>query len=303
MLITSLTNPRVKHVVALRDKKSAREDSGLMLIEGFEELSLALACGAQPRTLFYCSEIFRKGTDVQLQQQIAATGAELVECTRPVFEKIAYRDGPDGWLAVVDRPAFGLMTFDGSHGGAPLHDGSHGGAPLHDGSHGGAPLLVVAEAMEKPGNFGAVLRTCDAAGVTGFISCDPIADLSNPNIVRASVGTLFSVPVAEASNEETLRWLRHHRIKVVATTPNPGPDGKLPLDFTQADLTQPVAILLGTEKFGLSDFWLNNADIRVRIPMLGRVNSLNVATSAALLIYEAVKQRGKTTDDRRPTTT
>ena len=283
MLITSLTNPRVKHVVALRDKKSAREDSGLMLIEGFEELSLALACGAQPRTLFYCSEIFRKGTDVQLQQQIAATGAELVECTRPVFEKIAYRDGPDGWLAVVDRPAFGLMTFDGSHGGAPL--------------------LVVAEAMEKPGNFGAVLRTCDAAGVTGFISCDPIADLSNPNIVRASVGTLFSVPVAEASNEETLRWLRHHRIKVVATTPNPGPDGKLPLDFTQADLTQPVAILLGTEKFGLSDFWLNNADIRVRIPMLGRVNSLNVATSAALLIYEAVKQRGKTTDDRRPTTT
>ncbi len=277
MFITSLTNPRVKHVVALRDKKSAREESGLMLIEGFEELSLALECGVKPHLLFFCPEIFRKGTDHELKQRIAATGAELIETTRAVFEKIAYRDGPDGWLAVVDRPDFGLERFEGSQG---LNAGKVEAA-----------LLVVAEAVEKPGNFGAMLRTCDAAGVTGFISCDPIADLSNPNIVRASVGTLFSVPVAEASNEITLRWLRNRGIKVVATTPNPGPDGALPLDFTQANLIQPVAILVGTEKYGLSDFWLNNADIRVRIPMLGRVNSLNVATSAALLIYEAVKQR------------
>ena len=274
MFITSLTNPRVKHVVALRDKKSEREESGLMLIEGFEELSLALECGVKPRLLFFCPEIFRKGTDHELRQRIAATGAELIETTRAVFGKIAYRDGPDGWLAVVDRPDFGLGRFES-----------------WEGSKVGAALWVVAEAVEKPGNFGAMLRTCDAAGVTGFISCDPIADLSNPNIVRASVGTLFSVPVAEASNEITLRWLRRHAIKVVATTPNPGPDGALPLDFTQANLIQPVAILVGTEKYGLSDFWLNNADIRVRIPMLGRVNSLNVATSAALLIYEAVKQR------------
>lgn len=283
MLITSLTNPRVKHVVALRDKKSEREASGLMLIEGFEELSLALECSVRPRTLFYCPEIFRKGTDEQLKQTIAATGAELIECTRPVFEKIAYRDGPDGWLAVVDRPSFTLSNLETRH--------------THP-----SPLLVVAEAVEKPGNFGAMLRTCDAAGVTGFISCDPIADLTNPNIVRASVGTLFSVPVAEASNEDTLRWLRRHNIKVVATTPNSGPDGTLPQDFTETDLAQPVAILVGTEKYGLSDFWLNQADLRVRIPMLGRVNSLNVATSAALLIYEAVKQRaGKARDGRRKT--
>ncbi len=304
MLITSLTNPRVKHVVALRDKKSERETSGLMLIEGFEELTLALACGVKPRALFYCPEIFRKGTDVQLQRQIADMNAELIECTRPVFEKIAYRDGPDGWLAVVDRPDFGLRRFESLAGSEsssltssphhPITSSLHLPSPISN------PLFVVAEAMEKPGNFGAILRTCDAAGVSGFISCDPIADLSNPNIVRASVGTLFSVPVAEASNDETLRWLREHNIKVVATTPNPGPDRTLPLDFTQADLTQPVAILLGTEKFGLSDFWLTNADIRVRIPMLGRVNSLNVATSAALLIYEAVKQR-RTGDEGRTT--
>jgi len=291
MLITSLTNPRVKQVVTLRDKKSEREQSGLMLIEGFEELSLALECNVRPRTLFYCPEIFRKGTDEQLKQTITATGAELIECTRPVFEKIAYRDGPDGWLAVVDRPSFTLANLETRLTTSPPH-------PLTPSS----PLLVVAEAVEKPGNFGAMLRTCDAAGVTGFISCDPIADLTNPNIVRASVGTLFSVPVAEASNEDTLNWLRRHHIKVVATTPNPGPDGSLPQDFTETDLAQPVAILVGTEKYGLSDFWLNQADLRVRIPMLGRVNSLNVATSAALLIYEAGKQRARRTEDGRPKT-
>ena len=248
---TSLTNPRVKHVVALRDKKSEREESGLMLIEGFEELSLALECGVKPRMLFFCPEIFRKGTDHELKQRIAATGAELIETTRAVFEKIAYRDGPDGWLAVVDRPDFGLGRFES-----------------WEGSKIGAALWVVAEAVEKPGNFGAMLRTCDAAGVTGFISCDPIADLSNPNIVRASVGTLFSVPVAEASNEITLRWLRRHAIKVVATTPNPGPDGALPLDFTQANLIQPVAILVGTEKYGPS------MGIRTRISALFSQKSL-----------------------------
>lgn len=281
-LITSLTNPRIKHIVALRDKKSQREADGLMLVEGFEEVSLALASGVKPKTLFFCSPLFRKGTDAALLESIRATGAEHVEVTEPVFEKIAYRDGPDGWLIVVAKPDFRLADL-------PIANSQ-------------LPLLVVAEAVEKPGNFGAMLRTCDAAGVTAFISCASstkvLADLSNPNVVRSSVGTYFSVPIAEASNEETLHWLRQHAIKVVATTPNPGPDGALPMDYTAADLTQPVAILVGTEKFGLSDFWLNNADLRVRIPMLGRVNSLNVATSAALVIYEAVRQRSPQTQTR-----
>ena len=279
MLITSLTNPRVKHVVALRDKKSQREADGLMLVEGFEEVSLALASNIKPKTLLYCPALFRKGTDESLVQKIRATGAELIEVTQPVFEKIAYRDGPDGWLIVVTKPDFRLDRLTGQS--------TRTNNPL--------TLLVIAEAVEKPGNFGAMLRTCDAAGVDAFISCDPVADLSNPNIVRSSVGTYFSVPIAEAGNAETLAWLRQNNIKIIATTPNPAPDGTLPMDYTEADLTQPVAILVGTEKFGLSDFWLKHADLRVRIPMLGRVNSLNVATSAALVIYEAVKQRHKRT--------
>jgi RNA methyltransferase, TrmH family len=271
--ITSLTNPRVKHIVALRDKKSQREADGLMLVEGFEEVSLALASGIKPQTLLYCPALFRKGDDATLVELIKNTSAELIEVTLPVFDKMAYRDGPDGWLIVVAKPSFKL-------------EGLQVGRLVER-----AALLVVAEAVEKPGNFGAMLRTCDAAGVDAFISCDPVADLSNPNVVRSSVGTYFSVPITEASNAETLAWLRQHAIKIVATTPNPAADGTLPMEYTAADLTQPVAILVGTEKFGLSEFWLSNADLRVRIPMLGRVNSLNVATSAALVIYEAVKQR------------
>jgi len=281
--IISLTNPRVKHTVALRDKKSQREADGLMLVEGFEEISLAIESGVRPRTLYFCPALFRKGADAQLQAAVQATNAEMVEVTQPVFEKMAYRDGPDGWLAVVVRPDFSLASL--LIGRPPALSGVEGSSVVR------RPLIVIAEAVEKPGNFGAMLRTCDAAGVDAFISCDPIADLTNPNIVRSSVGTYFSVPIAEASNEATLQWLRQHQIQVVATTPNPGPDGVLPLDFTQADLTYPFAILVGTEKYGLSDFWLTQADVRVRIPMLGRVNSLNVATSAALLMYEAVKQR------------
>ncbi len=281
--IISLTNPRVKHTVALRDKKSQREADGLMLVEGFEEISLAIESDVRPRTLYFCPALFRKGTDAQLQAAVQATGTEMVEVSEPVFQKMAYRDGPDGWLAVVVRPDFSLASL--LIGRPPALSGVQGSSEVR------RALIVIAEAVEKPGNFGAMLRTCDAAGVDAFISCDPIADLTNPNIVRSSVGTYFSVPMAEASNEATLQWLRQHQIQVVATTPNPGPDGVLPLDFTQADLTQPIAILVGTEKYGLSEFWLTQADVRVRIPMLGRVNSLNVATSAALLMYEAVKQR------------
>jgi TrmH family RNA methyltransferase len=280
MLITSLTNPRIKHIVALRDKKSQREADGLMLVEGFEEVSLALASGVQPKTLFFCPVLFRKDTDAALLERIRVGGAELIEVTQPVFEKMAYRDGPDGWLIVVIKPDFRLAQLPITHYQSPL-----------------LPLIVVAEAVEKPGNFGAMLRSCDAAGVDAFISCgsttEVLADLSNPNVVRSSVGTYFSVPIAEASNDEALRWLRQNHIQIIATTPNPGPDGVLPMDYTHADLTQPIAILVGTEKFGLSEFWLRHADVRVRIPMLGRVNSLNVATSAALVIYEAVRQRAK----------
>jgi len=189
----------------------------------------------------------------------------LIEVSPAVFEKIAYRENPDGWLAVI--PALRRR--------------------LDDLSPGANSLLVVAEAIEKPGNLGAILRSADAAGATGLIICDPTTDLANPNVVRSSRGTLFSVRVAEAGGAETIAWLRARGIKLVAATPQAN------LVYTEADLRGPAAIAVGAEDEGLSRAWLEQADIAVRIPMLGRVNSLNVATAATLLLYEAVRQRAE----------
>jgi len=266
MLISSLQNPQVKQVVRLRDRRE-RDRERLMLVEGAEELALALESGARPQMVYVCPELFAPGPPPLTVERVAALGP-VVEVTRPVFEKIAYRDGPDGWLAVF--PSLGRRLEDLAPG------------PL--------PLLLVAEAVEKPGNLGAMLRSADAAGVDGVIVCDPATDLNNPNVVRSSKGTLFSVPVVEAGTAETLAWLRSRQIAVVAATP------QAPLDYTQADLHGAVAVVVGTEKEGLTSAWMAAADVAVRIPMRGRVNSLNVATAAALLLYEAARQRS----DRRP---
>jgi len=271
--ITSLTNPRVKHVVALRDKRQ-RDEDGLMLVEGFDPLALALECGVRPATVFVCPDLFKPahqpGDHDRLLTRVRETGCQVIETTRPVFEKMAYRDGPDGWLAVVPRPAFALSRLS---------------LPTHH-----PPLLLVAEAVEKPGNLGAMLRTCDAAGADAFLFCDPKADLTNPNVVRASQGALFSVPVAQCTSAEAIRWLRAQRVLIVATTPH-DVRGRPALDYIACDYVRPCAIVVGEEKYGLSARWLEEADVAVRIPMFGRINSLNVAASAAIVIYEAVNQR------------
>ena len=262
MMISSPQNPKIKHAVKLRERRQ-REREGLMLVEGRDELSLALASGVRPQTLFYCPSFFGATRPEGWLEQAREAGAELIEVSPAVFEKIAYRENPDGWLAVI--PALRRR--------------------LDDLSPGANPLLVVAEAIEKPGNLGAILRSADAAGATGLIICDPTTDLANPNVVRSSRGTLFSVPVAEADGAETIAWLRARGIKLVAATPQAN------LVYTEADLRGPAAIAVGAEDEGLSRAWLEQADIAVRIPMLGRVNSLNVATAATLLLYEAVRQR------------
>lgn len=258
MRISSVQNPRVKAVANLH-KRRQRDTEGLMLIEGGEELALALAAGVQPRTVFFCPE-FQRHPSAPLQ---FPPETERIEVTRSVFEKLAYRENPDGWLAVAPAPRRTLADIT-----------------LHR-----TPLVLVAEAVEKPGNLGAMLRTADAAGVDALIVCDPGTDLTNPNVVRASRGALFTVPVAQAGNAETLRWLKALNIGVVAATPQAS------LLYTEADLRGPVAIVVGAEATGLSAEWLAAADLHVRIPMVGKVNSLNVATAAALLVYEAVRQR------------
>jgi TrmH family RNA methyltransferase len=254
--IISLQNPRVKHIVKLRDDKRQRQRDGLMLVEGRDEIALALASGAQPEAVYLAPELASTPID--------GIQAETLTVSRPVFEKMAYRENPDGWLAVFPIPKRGLGDI----------------------KLGRPPLVIVAESIEKPGNLGAILRTADAAGVDALLVCDPRTDLYNPNVVRASRGTLFIVPAVQMTNDEALGWLREHRIKILAATPQ----GRV--DYTDTDLHGPVAILVGTEDEGLTQFWLSSADERVRIPMRGRVNSLNVATATALIVYEVVRQRG-----------
>jgi RNA methyltransferase, TrmH family len=259
--ISSLANPRIKQLVALR-RRRAREQSDVTLVEGLAEIELALAAGVRPRTLYYCPALAAPES-LPLADSTAQRGAEVIQVTRPVFEKISYREGPDGWLALV--PAIG--------------------ASLDRLQPGPRPLVLISAGLEKPGNLGAILRTADAAGVAAVIAADPVTDWGNPNVVRASKGTVFSVPVASAPTAEVLEWLAARRLKVVAATPD------ATTLVTDADLTGPTAIAVGAEQTGLSPEWLEQADVRVRIPMFGKADSLNVSTSAAIILYEAVRQR------------
>lgn len=247
--------------MALR-RRRVRDDEQVTLVEGFEELDLALSAGVRPLTLFYCPELNRPES-AGLDARAAERGAEVIKVSRDVFGKIAYRESPDGWLAVV--PAIP--------------------ASLDDLRIGAEPLVIVCQGVEKPGNLGAILRTADAAGVSAVLATDPVTDWGNPNVIRASKGTVFSVPVAASGTDQVLRWLREGQIGIVAATPSA--DTLL----HQADLTGPLAIAVGSEKRGLTDQWLDQAAIKIRIPMFGRADSLNVATSAAIVCYEAVRQR------------
>lgn len=255
--ISSLQNPRIKQIVRLREDKRQRQRDGLMLVEGWDELTHALSAGLSPQTVITCPELAAR--------PIEALPGEVLSVSKPVFEKISYRENPDGWLGIFPIPSRSLNELKISS----------------------VPLILVAESVEKPGNLGAILRTADAAGVEALILCDPRVDLWNPNVVRASRGALFSVAAVESDNASALAWLKAHQIRVLAATPSAS------APYTDLDLRQPTAIVVGTEDVGLTEFWLSNADQRVLIPMHGRVNSLNVSIAAALIIYEAVRQRSR----------
>lgn len=255
MDITSLQNPRVKHIVKLREDKRQRQKDGLLLVEGFDEIQLAISAGHKPQTLLTAPEV--------ASRQITVSSPEFFTVSRPVFEKMSYRDNPDGWLAVFPIPNTSLSNLN----------------------PGETPLVIVAESVEKPGNLGAMLRTADAAGVDAFLVCDQRVDVWNPNVVRASRGTIFSVPVVECDNASALEWLKTKKINILAATPSSE------FMYSDVNMTGPTAIAVGTEDMGLTDFWMRNADTRVKIPMMGKVNSLNVSVSTALIAYEAVRQR------------
>jgi RNA methyltransferase, TrmH family len=272
--ISSQHNPHIKQVAKL-DKRSERERERLLPVEGAREVNRALAAGHVPVTAYVCPEL-AAASELRpvlhdLERLARAGRTRLYTVTPDVFAKLAVRESSGGVLLVI-----------------PYLQTSLDALQLQ-----AEPLLAVVENAEKPGNLGAILRTADAAGVDGVIACHSQGqaagtDIHNPNTVRASLGTIFSVPLAEAGSEQAIAWLRGRSIRIAAATP----EGATP--YTDCDLRGALAIVLGSEAHGLTGPWLEAADLRVFIPMHGHADSLNLAASAAILLYEAVRQRQPT---------
>jgi len=259
--ITSLTNPRVKAAVRLRDRRE-RETTGLTIVDGAREIVRALDAGVRVETAFIADELVRSPEAIEAVDRLRHRPT-TIPVSAAVLAKVAFGDRSDGIVAIVAIPATSLADL-------PPPDQA---------------LIVVIEGIEKPGNLGAVLRTADAVGAHAVIAADARTDPFNPNAIRASIGTIFALPVVQASSQETLDWLAERRIRPVAAVVDAA------ATFTDADLTGPLAIVLGTEAAGLSDIWRTDAVTAVSIPMHGIADSLNVSTAAAVLLFEAARQR------------
>ena len=261
--ITSPSNPKIKEIAKLR-QRSHRDEAGALLVEGYREIKRALDNDYRPWRIVTCPALYMGGHEDLLVARCVEAGADHLVCTPPAFEKISARDRPDGLIAI----------------GPQIH------RTLADLVLPPDALVIVAEAIEKPGNLGTILRSADSAGAAAVIVCDPCTDIQNPNVVRASIGTLFSVPVAVATSAETIAFLHERGFRILAATPH------ATALYTDFDLAGCTAIVVGAEQYGLSDAWLKSDAIQpVRIPMLGQCDSLNVASATTILLYEAVRQR------------
>lgn len=259
--ITSLQNTRIKNIVKLGKAKERREQD-LFILEGARELTLALSGGYKPDSVFVCPELFTKTDYPHVLDSI--TEDLIYEVSQQVFEKVAYREGSDGLIALMKPKQHSLVDL----------------------SIKSNPFIIILESVEKPGNLGAILRTADAAQVDAVIVCDPQTDVYNPNAIRSSVGCIFTVPVAVCSSTEALVWLKQQGITSYAA------ELQASEWYQDVNYTTPSAIVMGTEADGLTDFWLNNADKRIKIPMRGKIDSLNVSVSTAVITFEAMRQRG-----------
>lgn len=268
--ISSLQNQRIKEVVKLNNRRQ-RDKRQHTLVEGVREVARALDSGLVPAEAYICPALISSDEAEQLLARLAALAAqgktELFTVTTAVFQKIAYRGESGGMLVVLPYLRHTLDTL-----------------PLSQ-----PPFLLILEEVEKPGNLGAILRTADAAGVDGLIVCGETGatgtDIHNPNVIRASLGALFTVPVLEVENGRLRSWLQHHHIQIIAATP------QATLPYPAANMTGPTAIVMGSEAKGLSPTWLEAADQQVVIPMRGQVDSLNLSVATALFLYEVVRQR------------
>lgn len=263
MMITSLQNQAIKNIVKL-SKSKERKEQGLFVVEGARELSLALQSGYQLVAVYLCRELFEKTKYPDLLNTIPQSLQIINEISLPVFTKIAYRENSDGIVALLKPKRHTLDELSLSTN----------------------PFLIILESVEKPGNLGAILRTADAAAVDAVIVCDPQTDLYNPNVIRSSVGGIFTVQTAICSSEEAFAWLQDQQIFSFAA------ELQAAEFYQNIDFTASSAIVMGTEADGLSDFWLKNATKRIKIPMRGKIDSLNVSVSTAILTFEAMRQRG-----------
>lgn len=269
-IISSAQNPRIKHLLALQQKSALRREEGLFVVEGRRELENCIHAGMQVECI-YClddTELSTLSTDSKpstLNSQLS-----LVKVTKNVYERIAYRGSTEGIVAVVHTPQ--SLTLE-----SLLQQKGRG--------VNGQPLFVVLESVEKPGNLGAILRSADAAQATGVIVCDPLTDLYNPNLIRSSIGAIFTVPTVACTSEECISFLKQHGIQILTAQLQ---DSHL---YYDTPMSGPTAIVMGTESTGLTDVWRQAADAHIRIPMLGQLDSLNVSVSAAILLFEAVRQR------------
>lgn len=256
--ITSVQNPKIKHLISL-DKVRERRKHNQFTIEGLKELSLAITADYTIESVFYCDEIIDPN-------HVAALGLSddiLTPVNLPVFEKMAYRESTGGVIAIAEKKSTQLDQIKLSEN----------------------PMLLILEAVEKPGNLGAILRTADAAGVDAVICCDPQTDFYNPNVIRSSIGCVFTNQIASTTSEQAIAWLKEKEIKIYCTYLSGASK------YTDVSYNQPCAIVMGSEAQGLSDTWVKNADANILIPMRGEIDSMNVSVAAAIVVFEALRQR------------
>jgi TrmH family RNA methyltransferase len=261
-MISSIQNPLIKNVMLLQEKPRERKQQNLIVIEGVREINLALKAGFTVTQLIYCRELIPE-PDLEVMQTVAIVPMEMVEVPMEIYNRIAYRKDHEGAIALAVP---GRIQFQ-------------------DLKIGASPLFLVLESVEKPGNLGALLRTADAANLDGVIICDPQTDIYNPNAIRSSIGCIFTVPVVTSTTMEAIIWLRSNNIRIFGTALT------ATRFYHETDLLGPAAIIMGSEAFGLSKTWLDEADELIKIPMNGKIDSMNVSASAAIVVFEALRQR------------
>ncbi|MEN6618591.1 MAG: RNA methyltransferase [Rikenellaceae bacterium] len=255
--LSSVKNQKIKELIALQERSKERKDKGLFIVEGVRELEACIKCGYEIDTILF------------LPEEYSAEKINSIDCshvytvTPDIYSKIAYRGGTEGIIAIVKEKKRLLSDIKLSRN----------------------PLVIVLESVEKPGNLGAVLRTADAAKVDAVIVCDPLTDLFNPNVIRSSLGGIFTNQVCSCSSEECYLWLKKNGINILTS------ELQSATWYHNTDMTIPTAIVMGKESDGLTQFWRDRADARIKIPMNGAIDSLNVSVSAAILCFEALRQR------------